>query len=55
MARDASWIQSRLLEDPISNYILVAYGRVYDVSSYINPVFEPDFLGPQVKVTRITL
>ncbi|KAJ3355760.1 hypothetical protein HDU91_005652 [Kappamyces sp. JEL0680] len=49
MARDKQWIQSFLLADPISNYMLVAYGRVYDVSKYLDTVSTPDFLGPNVK------
>lgn len=49
MARDQQWITNFLLADPVSNYILVAYGRVYDVSTYLNTVQVPTFLGSNIK------
>ena len=50
MARDKSWIQQRLLADPISVYVIVAYGRVYDVSQYMVSISgdAPVFLGPNI-------
>lgn len=50
VARDKSWIESFLLADPLSNRLVVAYGRVYDVSQYLVGISgnSPTFLGPNI-------
>lgn len=48
LLRDSTWIKNRLADDPIRNYIIVAYDTVFDVSAYLDPVLTPNFLGPNM-------
>jgi chitin synthase len=49
IARDPKWIQSFLSQDPANNKLLIAYGRVYDMSTYLSPSNKNNFLGPNVR------
>ena len=43
IARDKKWIDAFISEDPAGNFIVVAYGRVYDVSTVCNPFLNIHF------------
>ncbi len=49
VARDDKWIESTLAADPLRHRIIVAYGRVYDVSTYFDDVNRNNFLGDAFK------
>ncbi|KAI9206842.1 chitin synthase-domain-containing protein [Polychytrium aggregatum] len=54
VARDSTWLQNFISADPQNNRVIVAYGRVYDISNYYDPSNVPSstasgFLGAQVK------
>lgn len=49
MARDIDYLKKLLVDDPIRTYLIVAYGKVYDVSAYMDLVTSVDFLGPNIK------
>ncbi|TPX46496.1 chitin synthase [Synchytrium endobioticum] len=49
LARDQSWISSRLGEDTVNKYVIVAYDKVYDVSQYFAPTNTNNFLGSNMQ------
>jgi chitin synthase len=49
IARDNSWIASFFQQDPLNHFLLIAYDRVYDVSTYMNQVQRVDFLGKNIR------
>ncbi|KAI8914285.1 glycosyltransferase family 2 protein [Gorgonomyces haynaldii] len=48
LARDNEWSMRFLEQDQTRNRLLIAYGNVYDVSAYLDPVQQPKFLGPNI-------
>jgi chitin synthase len=48
VARDKIWISNYLQQDPVNNYMLVAYNRIYEMTQYMNPVQKPTFLGKNI-------
>ncbi len=50
VARDRQWIEGFLAEDPVNRFIIVAYGRVYDVSTYMAPGSKARFLGTTLPI-----
>lgn len=54
VARDKTWIDKFLKDDPVKNRLIVAYDRIYDVTSYYEPVnvlspTDPGFMGAFAK------
>ena len=49
VARDKAWIASHLADDPTNNFIITAYGKVYDVSTYMQTTGNAKFLGDNMK------
>ena len=45
MARDPGWIKNFLAEDPLTRFLIVLYGKVYDISTYMAPGSKANFLG----------
>jgi hypothetical protein len=45
MARDPGWIKNFLAEDPLTRFLIVLYGKVYDISTYLAPGSKANFLG----------
>lgn len=45
LARDFQWVSNFLAIDPIRNYVIIAYDKVYDVSGYMDTNANADFLG----------
>ncbi|KAL2912747.1 hypothetical protein HK105_207739 [Polyrhizophydium stewartii] len=45
IARDRAFVERALADDPVNNYIITAYDRVYDVSMYMDPTNQANFLG----------
>jgi hypothetical protein len=48
VSKSQLWIDNYLNADPVGNFLLVAYNRVYDVSTYALSVPKADFLGANV-------
>jgi chitin synthase len=43
--RNSDWIKEFLAADRVNRYLLIAYERVFDLSSYMDQTFSPTFLG----------
>ncbi|KAH6600736.1 hypothetical protein BASA61_002244 [Batrachochytrium salamandrivorans] len=49
IARNKDYVQARLADDPVNNYILVAYGKIFDVTTYMSRLNGANFLGNNIK------
>ncbi|KAJ3417264.1 hypothetical protein HDV05_005720 [Chytridiales sp. JEL 0842] len=49
IARDPKWIEGYLAADPENNKLIIAYDRVYDMSTYLSPMNTNNFMGPNIR------
>jgi hypothetical protein len=49
LARDGGWISGFLAEDPVGARLIMAYGRIYDVSTYLDATNRNNFLGDNMR------
>ncbi|XJO72276.1 hypothetical protein BDV3_003415 [Batrachochytrium dendrobatidis] len=49
IARDAAFVQAKLADDPVNNFLLVGYGKIFDVSTYMDGQNGASFLGNNMK------
>ncbi|KAJ3328082.1 hypothetical protein HDU76_010617 [Blyttiomyces sp. JEL0837] len=49
VARDPTWIQTYIASDPTRKRLLIAYDRVFDVTTYLDPTNTNNFLGDNIR------